>query len=134
MVRLFFALLVAALSAACSSGTETSKAGDPSLLVTNDLPSSWVYITWQDGDAIIGRDSIPPQTSSQCVRFTAQPDSASWFITASETNQSGHVVTSTQGPAWFNPADRPAWKIVVSSGGGGSPFILAEDIDPALAC
>lgn len=123
-----FALI---LTAACSSSTApASKAGDPSLLFTNNLDSGWVYITWRDGAVIEGRDSIAPRIASQCVRFTAQPDSAYWTITAREN---GGLSTATA--PYFNPESRPAWSVVVSSSGSiGSPQILVKDIDPTLAC
>jgi hypothetical protein len=124
-------LLFAAL--ACGSSTAPGKAGDPSLLITNNLDASYVYITWQDGNAIVGKDSIPPRTANQCVRFLAQPDSAQWIITATENG-----ATASQGGNFFNPADQPAWTVVVSSAGStpgsGSPSIITHVIDPALAC
>lgn len=118
-MRRLSVLIVALIAAACSSSTAPSKAGDPSLLFTNNLDSSWVYITWRDGAVIEGRDSIPPRTASQCVRFLAQPDSAYWTITAHDQGASSNVTAP-----YFNPATRPAWKVVVSSG-QTSPFIVA---------
>lgn len=121
-------LLVLLFCAACGSSTEPL-AGDPALLVTNDLDASWVFVTWKDGQGIIGRDSVPPRTASQCIRFTAQPDSAYWQISASEN---GH--TTEQTAAWFNPSDRPAWSVHVYEGGGvvSVPVILAQDTE--MAC
>lgn len=123
-------LLVASLFcavSACGSSTGPGKAGDPSLLFTNNLQSSYVYITWQDGQSIIGRDSIPPRTIGQCVRFLAQPDSAKWVVTATEN---GGLATETT--PYFNPASRPAWDVVVTSSGSvGSPQIIARDVDTA---
>lgn len=129
VAHLFVALFLT-LTAACGSSTAPGGAKDPSLLFTNNLDSSWVYITWRDGQVIEGRDSIAPRTRSQCVRFLAQPDSAYWTITAHEN---GGLATATA--PYFNPASRPAWSVVVNSVGSvGSPSILVSDIDPALAC
>lgn len=119
-------LLIVAFLGACSSSTEPSKAGDPSILVTNDLPSDWVYITWKDGLGIVGRDSVAPRTASQCVRFLAQPDSAYWEATTVENGYSA-TVTSAE---WFNPADAPAWSIHVFDGGNPAvPAILQSLTD-----
>jgi hypothetical protein len=129
----FISIIGAALvAAACSSSTSpVSKAGDPSLLFTNNLPNDYVYITWQDGNAIIGKDSIPPHTANQCVRFTAQPDSARWVITASETPPGGSIETSSETAPWFNPAARPAWNVRVDHNATGSPSIFASDTTAA---
>jgi hypothetical protein len=134
-MRTLLSLAAFAFLAACSSSTEPSKAGDPSLLFTNNLDHDYVYVTWQDGNAIFGRDSIAPRTANQCVRFTAQPDSARWVITAGETSPGSPTPTTSQGGNWFNPEDRPAWNVVVNPGsGGGGPQIVAAEIDPSLAC
>lgn len=105
------------LFSACGSSTEP-KAGDPSLLFSNST-NSWVYITWQDGAAIFGHDSIPPRTDLQCVRFLAQPDSAVWHI---EINDAIGGRAEQTAP-YFNPADRPAWRVIVSSSSSGTSII-----------
>jgi hypothetical protein len=120
-------LFVVLILAACGSSTGPGKAGDPSLLITNDLTSDYVYITWKDGNAIVGRDSVAPRTANQCVRFLAQPDSAYWQATASDNGR-----VSTQSYPYFNPASRPAWKVVVSVNPGNSPSILTTLV--ATAC
>lgn len=117
--------------AACSSSTAPSSAGDPSLLFTNNLPSDYVYITWKDGNAILGRDSIPPRTASQCVRFTAQPDSAYWSITASETQNGLPTNTANATAPYFNPTSRPAWRVVVDDVSG---VVVIKATDTAIAC
>ena len=121
-MRRFLSLVAVVALAACSSSSTgpASKAGDPSLLITNNLQSDYVYITWQDGAAIIGHDSVAPRTANQCVRFTAQPDSAYWSITASDPN----LGTSNMTAPYFNPSDRPAWNVVVSEGTNASPAIV----------
>lgn len=106
------------LVAACSSSTAPSKAGDPSLLFTNTT-GSWVYVTWQDGAAIFGKDSIPPRTDSQCVRFLAQPDSAFWHIEINDPIGGSAAQTAP----YFNPADRPAWRVIVSSSSSGTSIL-----------
>lgn len=113
-MRALVAAFVLAL-AACGSSTDPSKAGDPSLLFTNDT-GSWVYVTWRDGDAIEGKDSVPPRTPSQCVRFLAQPDSAYWDISVNDPIGGSAEVTAP----YFNPADRPAWRVTVSSSPNGT--------------
>jgi hypothetical protein len=127
-MRASLVLLILAL-AACGSSTEPNKAGDPSLLITNNMPADYVFVTWQDGNAIIGRDSVAPHTANQCVRFTAQPDSAKWLIVImdSQLGVSPDRATSTLGGAWFNPADRPAWDVEVNPIPNGSPLIFAWD-------
>lgn len=114
---------------ACGSSTDL-KAGDPSILVTNDLPSNWVYVTWKDGQGIVGRDSVAPRTANQCVRFLAQPDSAYWEASATE-NGSTEIIRS---PTWFNPSDRPAWSLHVFAGSGPVPYPDMLQQDVAVAC
>jgi hypothetical protein len=115
-------LALVVILAACGSSTEPQRA-NVSLAFTNLLDTSWVYITWQNGMAISGRDSIPPRTNFQCVRFFAQPDSAYWQIKAHENGSLGTVTAP-----FFNPPDRPAWKVLVLHGGSsGSPLIEAWD-------
>lgn len=118
------ALVLTLLSIACSSSTEPGTAGDPSLLFTNTLDNSYVYVTWRDGQEIFGRDSVAPHTANQCIRFLAQPDSAYWEVTVTEDAQ-----TSAQSYDWFNPADRPAWNVVVSHNTNGSPSIITTETD-----
>lgn len=103
------AIALAVLLTACGSSS-TGLAGDPSILVTNDLQSSWVYVTWKDGQGIVGRDSVAPRTANHCVRFLAQPDSAYWEATATEN---GSLSTVRSPGPWFNPASRPAWSLHV---------------------
>src|SRR4051812_22094590 len=109
-MRPILVMLAIALTA-CSSSTEPSGAGDPSILVTNDLPSSWVYISWKDGNSVLGQDSVAAR-STKCVRFLAQPDSAYWDATATENG----YTTIVRSPECFNPADRPAWRVTVYEG------------------
>ena len=120
-------LLVILGLVACGSSTDLQ--GDPSILVTNDLPSSWVYVTWKDGQGILGRDSVAAR-STKCVRFTAQPDSAYWEASATE-NGSTTIVRS---PAWFNPADRPAWTLNVYEGNGPVPYPGMLQADTQTMC
>jgi hypothetical protein len=127
MRSLFFALCVLTISA-CGSSTEP-KADDPSLLFTNNLDQP-VYLTWQDGQAILGRDTIPPHAVNHCSRFLAQPDSAYFQIVATEI-YGGTPLTSTITASWFNPADRPAWTVTVDFAAGGSPFIYVSETDVA---
>lgn len=130
-MRSLFVLSLAFL-AACGGSTEPGKAGDPALLITNNLDHDFVYITWQDGDAIIGKDSVAPRTASQCVRFLAQPDSAKWIVTASEDRGGGQRSSASVGGVWFDPAARPAWTVVVNSGlPNSAPSIIANDVDVA---
>lgn len=120
------AIALAVLLTACGSSTAPSKAGDPSLLFTNNLPNDYVYVTWQDGEGIIGMDSVAPRTTNQCIRFLAQPDSAKWSVVATEAGQ-----VSRQSYPWFNPANRPAWRVVVSSLAPASPSILTTEVQTA---
>jgi hypothetical protein len=130
-MRVIIAAIALALTA-CGSSTEPKPggAGDPSVLVINDLDHDYVYVDWQDGNAIVGRDSVAPHTANQCIRFLAQPDSAKLIVTATETTVgSGGVDPShSEGGNWFNPADAPAWTVSVSSGGAhnGPVFHLVE--------
>lgn len=128
-MRTISILLLLAI-AACGSSTDVKAGNDPSLLFTNNLDRDYVYITWQDGNAIVGRDSIPPHTVGQCVRFTAQPDSAYWSITATESNPNGlQPATANVTAPYFNPTDRPAWNVTVTSEYPGSPAIRATLTD-----
>ncbi len=119
---------------ACSGTTEPkSKAGDPSILVTNNL-GVYTYITWKDGQGIVGRDSVAGHIT-QCVRFLAQPDSAYWEASATEAVGGNPESTGTiRNPAvgFFNPADRPAWTLVVSDDGYGNVRLLENEV--ATAC
>jgi ABC-type phosphate transport system substrate-binding protein len=118
-------LIVAALIvAACGSSTAPGKAGDPSLLFTNNT-DSWVFVTWRDGITIAGADSVAPRTQSQCVRFLAQPDSAYWAIKVNTVDGSAE-----QTAPYFNPADRPAWRVIVSTDRSGAS-ILTTLVDTA---
>lgn len=132
-MRSFFCALLVSAVIGCSSSTEPNKAGDPSLLITNNLPFDYVYVTWQDGNAIIGRDSVAPMTALQCVRFLAQPDSAKWIITVTE-HSGGSLTWASVGGNWFNPADRPAWNVIVTSQfpPNGTPLIAAWDSAAAV--
>ena len=103
------AIALAVLLTACGSSS-TGLAGDPSLLFSNST-ASWVYVTWRDGAVIEGKDSVPPHTNSQCVRFLAQPDSAYWDIKINDPIGG----TAEQTAPYFNPADRPAWQVDISS-------------------
>jgi hypothetical protein len=125
-MRAVFAAACLFVLAACGSSTDPSKAGDPSLLITNNLDSTWVYITWRDGAVIEGRDSVPPRTASQCVRFLAQPDSAYWDVRVQV-----NTIVTTQTYPYFNPADRPAWRVVVydKAGSPGPVSILTTLVD-----
>lgn len=116
-------LLVLVVLCACSSSTAVQ--GDPSILVTNDLPTSWVYVNWKDGQGIVGRDSVAARMQ-KCVRFTAQPDSAYWEATATENATTATV----RSPAWFEPSARPAWSLHVYEGNGAVavPIMLQEDV------
>jgi hypothetical protein len=108
---------------ACGGSTEP-KGGDPSLLFSNST-SAPVYLTWQDGQQIFGRDTIPPHTVGHCSRFLAQPDSAQFEITASENGG-----LSTYTAPFFDPAARPAWTVDVSSDRtGGTPNITVNLVD-----
>lgn len=119
----FVALMSLSILMACGGSTEPGKAGDPSILVSNHLSSSWVYITWKDGQGVAGRDSVAPQTLNQCVRFLAQPDSAYWEARVNDDPPGGGWAQQAT-PAWFNPADRPAWTLQAYPGG---PVLLAAD-------
>jgi hypothetical protein len=113
---------------ACGGSTEPN-AGDPSILVTNDLPASWVYVNWKDGQGIVGRDSVAARTA-KCVRFTAQPDSAYWEAYATENGYTNTV----RSPAWFNPADRPAWTLAATEGLGAVNVPQLLQADASIAC
>lgn len=123
MRRLF--LLLSTI--ACSSST--GLAGDPSILVTNDLPNSWVYVSWKDGQGTLGRDSVAARTT-KCVRFLAQPDSAYWEASATENGYT-NVVRS---PAWFNPSDRPAWTLNVTEGIGAVNVPAMAQAEASTMC
>lgn len=133
-MRTALVLLVFAL-AACGSSTEPKDglAGDPSLRITNNLDHDWVYVDWQDGEAIIGRDSVAPGAVDQCVSFLAQPDSAKWVITATQTGGGNPPAQSSVGGVYFNPADRPAWDVIVDPNSNGSPLIMAWDSAAAVS-
>lgn len=133
-MRAVFCVLLLAV-AACGSSTEPRNhtlAGDPSLRITNNLDHDWVYVDWADGDAVVGRDSVAPRTVDQCVRFLAQPDSAKWIITATQTGNGFRPVTASVGGVFFNPADRPAWDVIVDPNGRDSPLIMAWDSAAAV--
>lgn len=120
-------MLLIALFAACGSSTDSdNRDGDPSLLFSNET-SVPVYLTWQDGNEIFGKDTIPPHTSAQCSRFVAQPDSAQFQIISTENG-----AQSTYTAPFFNPADRPAWTVAVTPSGSGSPYILVTLVE--IAC
>jgi hypothetical protein len=107
-------------AAACSSSTAPSKVGG-SLLFTNHL-SVPVYLAWQDGLQVIGRDTIPAGAVARCSRFLAQEDSAYFQITA--TNLTGGVpATTTYTAPFFDPDDSPAWTVDVSADANGSPVV-----------
>lgn len=125
-MRLLLASAVLVL-AACRSSTEP--AGDPSILVTNDLPASWVYVNWKDGQGIVGKDSVAARTT-KCVRFTAQPDSAYWEAVATENG----YTTTVRSPSWFNPSDRPAWTLGVTEGLGAVNVPQMLQADATTAC
>jgi hypothetical protein len=116
-MRGLFAFCLLAI-VACGSSTEPGKAGDPSILVTNNLQSDWVYITWKDGQSVLGRDSVAPRTVDQCVRFLAQPDSAYWEAIATEKGSTGTITSGVAGEPteYFNPSSRPAWSLTVLEG------------------
>lgn len=123
-MRTLAVLLLSVAIVACGGSTEP-KGGDPSLLITNNLDHDWVQVVWQDGNSIFGRDSVPPRMANQCVRFTAQPDSAYWSITTTPTNANGiQMGRFNQTAPFFNPADRPAWKVTVGTDGD----ILAVEV------
>jgi hypothetical protein len=126
-MRKLVVLLAAIAIAACSSSTAPNKAGDPSLLFTNNLDTP-VYLTWQDGTAIVGVDTIPAHAVNHCSRFTAQPDSAYFQIVATEIDRGTPATTTVTAP-WFNPATRPAWTVVVSFNAQGSPIVLTALVD-----
>jgi hypothetical protein len=127
--RTTWGFIVMLVLGACSGATGPS-AGDPSILVTNDLPSSWVYVTWKDGQGIVGRDSVAPRTVGQCVRFTAQPDSAYWEAVATENG----ATTIVRSPTWFNPSDRPAWSLDVTEGLGAVNVPAMRQADAQTPC
>jgi hypothetical protein len=122
-------LVALAFVIACGSSTEPALAGDPSILVTNDLPSSWVYVNWKDGQGVLGRDSVAAR-ATKCVRFLAQPDSAYWDATASENG----YTTVVRSPSWFNPSDRPAWALHAREGIGTVNVPVLEQADASVAC
>lgn len=120
-------LLVLLSVLACSSST--GLAGDPTILVTNDLPADWVFVNWKDGQGILGRDSVAPRTV-KCVRFLAQPDSAYWEATATENNST----TGVRSPSWFNPASRPAWTLRVFDDNSPVPVPAMLQADADVEC
>lgn len=111
---------------ACGSSTDLGNQRDPSLLFTNALGTP-VYLTWQDGEAILGRDTIPPHSVGHCSHFLAQPDSAYFQIVASNDENGAQTVYTAP---WFNPESRPAWTVdVTADRTGGSPNIVVNLVD-----
>jgi hypothetical protein len=115
------------LYTACSHSATGPKAGDPTVLVTNEVANSPLYFTWRDGQGVVGADTIPGGTIGRCERFTARADSAYFHDSISDAaSASGNYSTYTA--PWFDPAARPAFTMVVTSGAPyGGPQILVRD-------
>lgn len=119
----FKLICLALVLTACGSSITDNGKLDPSLLFNNHL-SSPVYLTWQDGNAIIGYDTIPAGAIGHCSHFEAQADSAYFQIVATD-----HGATSTITAPWFHPLSRPAWTVDVTPNTIDSPSILIKETD-----
>lgn len=113
--------------AACGDSAGPNGLLDPSLLFNNQLNSP-VYLTWRDGNAIVGYDTIPAHTVNHCSHFLAQADSAYFEIVATD-NVGGATATSIVTAPWFHPEARPAWIVDITPVAGGSPAISIREVD-----
>lgn len=109
------------LLAACSGATGPARL-DPTVLITNHAQQDTLYFTWRDGQGIAGSVAVLPGQQS-CTRFLAQADSA-YFEAHTPLNASAYT------QAWFDPATRPAWTMVVQTNGG----IAVTDVSPTEPC
>jgi len=115
------------LLAGCANSTGPQALGnDPSVLITNTAGAT-LFFTWQDGQGVIGGDTIPSGIVDRCIRFLARPDSAYFHVAV--TSDKG---TSTITAPWFNPSARPAWTVRASPNANGSPLIIVADT--TVAC
>lgn len=126
-MRLKLLCLTLVLTACGSDITDAGKF-DPSLLFNNHL-SYPVYLTWQDGNAIVGYDTIPAGAMGHCSHFDAQADSAYFQIIATDYPPGLGAQTSTITAPWFHPLARPAWTVDVTANGNASPLILIQETD-----
>lgn len=125
-----YSLVILLTLAAC--GSPSGPAGiDPVVNITNQTP--WpVYFEWRDGQGVVGSDVIPGNTT-RCERFFARPDSAYFYIEASDLTNPSAPLTSTMTAPWFDPDARHAWTALITPG-SGSPGILVRQDSTVAEC
>jgi hypothetical protein len=123
-----YALALLVLLAACDP---TGLGIDPTVDIENQTPWPAAF-TWQDGQSVLGRATIPGNTR-QCVRFFARADSAYWEIVASDLTIPSAPNTSVYTAPWFDPTARHAWSVLITVG-SGSPTILMRQDSTVAAC